>query len=413
MVGKFLIVALALLGLGCSTFPVSAGTLAQWVQYRADGTAEIRAVAEAKGCPALLIDRKSVAMAERAGPSPGFDGHICAAPVPPGAVDAELGSLRLGLPKARVERIVFFGDTGCRIKGPTIQACADPLAWPFPLLAAKAAELKPDLVVHVGDYLYRETACPQGRQDCAGPSGNNWPSWAADFFTPAAPLLQAAPWIFVRGNHEDCERAGTDWLRMLGPGAVPAAGCVPHIPAYAVDIGGLHLAVIDDSDDPDRQRDEALVLRDRAEFEALPVPPGAASWLLMHKPPRAVVSFGPGLVAGSNPDLVAALKDGYPPGVDLLISGHIHAFEAMNFKPPLPPQLLVGNGGSKLDTAPPDLRGLEIGGAMIADGMARPDFGFLLLQREADGWSGEGYDVSGKRVTRCALRAGKLDCKPA
>jgi hypothetical protein len=41
----------------------------------------------------------------------------------------------------------------------------------------------------------------------ATPVGDNWDAWNADFFTPAAQLLTAAPWVFSRGNHEDCGRS--------------------------------------------------------------------------------------------------------------------------------------------------------------------------------------------------------------
>ena len=38
---------------------------------------------------------------------------------------------------------------------------------------------------------------------------------AADLFTPAKPLLAAAPWVFVRGNYEACFGAGQGWFRFL------------------------------------------------------------------------------------------------------------------------------------------------------------------------------------------------------
>ena len=43
---------------------------------------------------------------------------------------------------------------------------------------------------------------------------DTWAAWQADFFEPAATLLQAAPWVFARGNHELCSRGGT-WLVLL------------------------------------------------------------------------------------------------------------------------------------------------------------------------------------------------------
>ena len=45
--------------------------------------------------------------------------------------------------------------------------------------------------------------------------GDNWAVWQNDFFDPAAPLLAAAPWVLVRGNHELCRRGGHGWFRFL------------------------------------------------------------------------------------------------------------------------------------------------------------------------------------------------------
>ncbi len=52
-----------------------------------------------------------------------------------------------------------------------------------------------------------ETPCPEGA--CAGsPFGDRWLTWKAEVFDPARSLLEAAPWVFARGNHEDCKRGG-------------------------------------------------------------------------------------------------------------------------------------------------------------------------------------------------------------
>src|SRR5207248_1172239 len=51
---------------------------------------------------------------------------------------------------------------------------------------------------------------------CTGsPWGYGYDVWEADLFAPARPLLAAAPWVFVRGNHESCFRAGQGWFRFL------------------------------------------------------------------------------------------------------------------------------------------------------------------------------------------------------
>jgi hypothetical protein len=91
-----------------------------------------------------------------------------------------------------------------------------PKQWPFHFIADVVAQTKPDLVIHVGDYHYRETPCPRGHDGCAGsPFGDTWSVWRADFFAPADTLLKMDPWVFVRGNHELCDRGGKGWSRML------------------------------------------------------------------------------------------------------------------------------------------------------------------------------------------------------
>ena len=63
---------------------------------------------------------------------------------------------------------------------------------------------------------------PSDQPGCAGsPYGDNWAVWQKDFFNPAAPLLAAAPWVLVRGNHELCDRGGHGWFRLLDPHPTP------------------------------------------------------------------------------------------------------------------------------------------------------------------------------------------------
>ena len=48
---------------------------------------------------------------------------------------------------------------------------------------------------------------PAGKADCADAVwGYGEASWRADFLAPASPLLAAAPWVMVRGNHDECAR---------------------------------------------------------------------------------------------------------------------------------------------------------------------------------------------------------------
>src|SRR5882672_1805192 len=129
-----------------------------WVQAIATGF-EARLVTDAANCPTMHTDKGDVAMTVRAAAGANFP-LTCAAAIPGGVAKAKLADVTLPVPSADPQRILVLGDTGCRIKGAALQACNDPAKWPFPQLAAAAAALKPDLVIHLGDYLYRESACP-------------------------------------------------------------------------------------------------------------------------------------------------------------------------------------------------------------------------------------------------------------
>src|SRR6185295_5367987 len=120
----------------------------------------------------------------------------------------------------------------------------DSSKWPVSTLAASAAKRKPQLLVHVGDYIYRET----------GSWGDNWDTWNADFFTPAKQLLEAAPWIATRGNHEICCRAGQGFMLFLGATLAqdqkPPA-CKDLLDPVNVSAGGQQFVVLDSTFAPD------------------------------------------------------------------------------------------------------------------------------------------------------------------
>ena len=78
----------------------------------------------------------------------------------------------------------------------------------------------------------------------AVPSGYGIEPWNADFFAPSAPLFAAAPWIMVRGNHEDCSRAGEGWFRFLDPSPMEAT-CRDLTGDYVVRLGDFSVLVVD------------------------------------------------------------------------------------------------------------------------------------------------------------------------
>ena len=184
--------------------------------------------------------------------------------MPPGAVAATLDGRVLPLVRPNPQRILVFGDTGCRLDRNTQQDCNDPAAWPFAKIAAAAAKARPDLVVHVGDYHYRELPCPAERSGCAhSPWGYGFDAWYADFFDPAAPLFAAAPWIMVRGNHEDCARAGEGWIRFLD--WLPASTiCRDLTGIFVARLGDFGIVVVDGARAEDPKDDIGALAWQRA-----------------------------------------------------------------------------------------------------------------------------------------------------
>ncbi len=101
----------------------------------------------------------------------------CELKLPENAVRANISGTEIPMPKANPRRIVVLGDTGCRMKKAdnAWQACNDNEAWPFRAVANAAAAMAPDLVIHVGDYHYRENECPPEIAGCQGsPWGYGW-----------------------------------------------------------------------------------------------------------------------------------------------------------------------------------------------------------------------------------------------
>lgn len=404
-----------------------------WTQYGPAGVVEVRAVVEGGGCPDIVLDLKRKPMAARAAADAAFL-TVCSIEIPRGTRQAALATYRadasdwmereleydlvpIPLPVSDPQRIVVFGDTGCRIKGSSLQDCSDPDAWPFARIAAEAAKLKPDLVIHVGDYLYRENACPADFKGCTGtPFGDNWPTWDADFFAPAKPLLAAAPWVIVRGNHEDCQRAGPGFLRLLGPSAFdPAAACSDHLPLYSIPLDRLTLAVSDNADAPETSVAEKAVPAYRKEFAELGEQK-APVWWLLHRPVWGVISGPLNLPVGGNLTMMAAL-DGkpIPEPVELMLAGHIHSFEIFNYgaEPRVPPQVVAGFGGDMLDATPTNLRGSIFqgsSGVSVKDGLSIGGFGFLLMTRTGESWRLDVYDTKGGIQRVCFFRNGRVDC---
>ncbi len=445
-----------------ATPPVQAGEPPPiaYVILGENGLATARLITADPACPSILIDGRAAPMAVRApaetlpqrptqsspalSKSSAFPVTICEASIQPRTKHASVLGRPLPLARRRIDRIVVIGDTGCRLKAAdnAYQACRDPAAFAFAKIAAQAAAWKPDLVIHVGDYHYRESVCPADKQALCGgsPWGYGWDAWNADFFGPGAPLLTVAPLVLARGNHENCNRAGQGWFRLLDARPLtPGHDC--NDPArdfdgdysapYAVPLGGGDQIVVMDlavaggqalaADDP-----RAAQYRSAYEDLARLAKQARSTIMVTHKP---VLGFG-ALPANGNVILTpgnqaiqsvfgAETPRMFPPGVDLLLAGHIHVWEQVSFASDHPSQFITGFSGTQEDTVPMPAvvpPGVEPAPGAVVDHFSSwiDGFGFMTLERAGPRrWTAKVWNLAGQVVNTCRIDGRHSSCDRA
>jgi calcineurin-like phosphoesterase family protein len=397
-----------------------------------------------QACPAIqLDDLPGTPMTPRPNPLPGAANYpitVCEHPLvrPDGkpAGRARIGDRLLPVPGTVPARIAVLGDTGCR--DDEKQSC-DESHWPFERIASTVARQSPTLVVNLGDYRYRQNdaGCASG---CVSPTWDNWQGWEDDFFKPAGELLQVAPWVMSRGNHEDCDLTskngnGRGWFYLLDPssallGASPLPQCGPdpktpaYTPTYAVDValgGGAtqRLVVLDSADAPDDNPPAAVLqvyqgllgaVKDLAQQGRGP------AWLVTHRPVWGVKSQA----CGKPPELMNATlqraSGGRLPRVSLVLAGHLHLFQSLNFvAADRPPTAIVGTSGAALVSSPvaghkEGTLATSVDGGDVSAGFLE-GFGFLMLAWDGSGsWQATVSSPDGEETRRCRFQGNVFDC---
>ena len=388
-----------------------------WLEFGPDGRLLAR-VLTTSDCPPIEFDGLPSATTTRSRPSTDFPVVACEAIVPFAVRSATIAGQELPIPTGRFARIAVIGDTGCRLSDwdKRYQACNDPAAWPFAQVAESVATWQPDLVVHVGDYLYREAACPAGNTGCAGsPFGDNWETWNADFFAPVSPLLGSSPWVFMRGNHETCSRNPEGWFRYLDPRPF-AADCQRFTDPYIIPMAGMTFSVIDSAEASDTTESPEEVAAYREQFAALSDLSPSGAWLVTHRPMWGILAGEDGEIEVDNASYQAATGGALGADYALLLSGHIHLAESLSFDSASgrPAQLISGNAGTALDAVPSaSPAASELGDPQIEDAETLSSFGFLTLEPDGTSWIASQRNAAGDQLLRCQLALPEITCTGA
>ncbi len=318
-----------------------------------------------------------------------------------------------GKKTADIKKIILVGDTGCRLKessfGDSYQNCKHPHEWVYASVIEKISTEKPDLIIHVGDYHYREQ-CSEGKicRQYTDTVGYGWRSWEADFFAPSQKGFQSAPWIFVRGNHEDCKRAFEGYKLLTEQQW--KNNCIPAEKTEYIQVGDLLIVQLDSSsvsDKPETPENEAFWEQQFKDIEkSIQFTNAKQVWLVTHKPLIGLVENSKGELQTINMNLQKAFaKTGLNKKIKLMIAGHIHNTQLINTKN-FPKQLVVGNSGTSLDD-PSELQNRnkilkkKINGLKITDFFSDTksghSFGYAIMTKSSDGinWELTFKDLNG------------------
>lgn len=470
------LVSLSLLSSILIASNASAKVLYQWVQLTPSASSvnsstssnpfnySIRAITNNNTCPNLNIGQHAYAMSMRALPNTAFPVTTCELNI---AADSPLLSLRNNeqakaknkdeaniatqqtvlqpisqpilsiagialplLPSVHLLNnenltIASLGDTGCRLKGKLAQACNDPDQFPLAKISQLMASHKPDLIIHNGDFHYREKPCPIGSNCVGSPYGDNWDTWQADWLKPGQALMDAAPLVFIRGNHESCGRASEGWFRFLDPYPYrpSSEACVlssadDFTQPYIIRLAKTAFVVFDSSYADDRHsQPEALYVYQQQWQSLLPIlqAMNLPTILLTHRP-----VYGPAMfskldenqaVEATNYSQQLLFKDGLPAPIVGILSGHVHNFQLLS---PLDkrfvPQIIAGHGGSAIDF----YRELYQSGPIkikMANGeylnfdraFNQGDFGFITMKADENGYQIKHYNANNVVLDECQL----------
>ena len=359
---------------------------------------------------------------------------------PPTEASASIQGRTFQAPKKKYHRILLMGDTGCRLKASenAYQDCSNPRNWPFATNVRNALTQHPDLIVHMGDIHYRESPCPDNL-DCRNSSwGYGSDAWIDDFFKPADPLLDQAPWVFVRGNHEACNRAGQGWFRFLDPRPLTSQVACERTdvneldnftPPYLVKINqDLSFVIFDSSAiSPKHLPIDSSSFHIYSKYMTWveQATKGEGSFAFLSHHPVYGMAYAKSkndLNPGGNVNLInwfSKMADNTlaPQHTQWLMHGHIHSFEAIGYEDHSFSSFILGNSGSQIEGVVPSAipNGFEVApGLRLKTYYSSPKYGFAVIEIQEDNTTSytlTEFDDRGEAMLTCDLTKSPVTCR--
>ncbi|RDD34577.1 Calcineurin-like phosphoesterase [Wolbachia endosymbiont of Cylisticus convexus] len=322
---------------------VHAQILYTWSQVIPENKLSIRAIIDNNMCPIAYVDDKKVEMLSRS--SINNTETVCELIVETNAQNISIDNIKVPVLAEKISKIAFIGDTGCRINMLFQQECNSIDSWPLKKNLDSIAFHKPDLIIHVGDYHYRQTKC-RNTQKCGDIYGYSKEAWYADWFEPAKDILTQSPFLFVRGNHESCNRAYEGWFRYLDSYPFSPKKCEDLVSSWSLDAGPITFFIFDSSSGEDIFTTQSTIDAFERQFDKLIQ--DKPTWFLTHKPLwRSPKKEFLTLKSHGNLTQIEAFGDKFPSNVTTIVSGHIHIAQIL-LMDNVPDQIIVGNGGALL-----------------------------------------------------------------
>ncbi|MGL9725853.1 MAG: metallophosphoesterase family protein [Wolbachia sp.] len=317
-----------------------------WSQVIPENKLSIRAIIDNNICPIAYVDGEEIEMLSRS--STNNTETVCELTVNSSTESISIDNTYIPTLPDKISKVAFIGDTGCRINMLFQQECNLVDSWPLKKNLDSIALHKPDLIIHVGDYHYRQTKC-RNTKKCGDIYGYNKEAWYADWFEPAKDILLQSPFLFIRGNHESCNRAYEGWFRYLDSYLFSSEQCKDLIPSWSLDAGSIKFLIFDSSFGEDIFTSKSTIDAFKKQFNKLiQDSSNKPTWFLTHRPlwKSAKKEFLPFKGYG-NLTQIEAFGNKSPNNITTIVSGHIHIAQIL-LMDNVPDQIIVGNGGSLL-----------------------------------------------------------------